>query len=45
MKRLFIILLAALLLPAPASGADDKGTRRLTILFTNDVHGYVEPCG
>jgi len=44
MKRLFPLLLAVLLLPAPASGADD-GPHRLTVLFTNDVHGYIEPCG
>lgn len=32
-------LCAALVLPARAGGS------RLTILFTNDVRGYVEPCG
>jgi 2',3'-cyclic-nucleotide 2'-phosphodiesterase (5'-nucleotidase family) len=45
MRRLLPLLLALLLLPAPVAGADGGGSRRLTILFTNDVHGYVEPCG
>ena len=44
MKRL-LILLAALLLSAAAAGADNGKAHRLTILFTNDVHGFIEPCG
>lgn len=36
---LAVALSAALILPARA------GSSRLTILFTNDVRGYVEPCG
>ena len=38
-----LIALAAALL-APSAGASEE-PRRLKILFTNDVHGYLEPCG
>ena len=44
MKRLLPALVLSLLLPASA-GAENGAARRLSILFTNDVHGYVEPCG
>jgi hypothetical protein len=37
-------LAAALLLPAAAGGAG-KPPLRLTIAFTGDVGGYLEPCG
>ena len=42
MRRLLPALLLCLL-HAPA--AESAPARNLTILFTNDVHGYVEPCG
>jgi hypothetical protein len=39
-------LLAALAAaPAPAARAADAPPLRLTIAFTGDVSGYLEPCG
>jgi 2',3'-cyclic-nucleotide 2'-phosphodiesterase (5'-nucleotidase family) len=43
MNRLLPALLLCLLVGAPA--AAENPPAKLTILFTNDVHGYVEPCG
>lgn len=37
-------LAAALLLP-PAAGGAENTALRLTIAFTGDVNGYLEPCG
>lgn len=38
-------LLAALLALAPAAALADPAPLRLTIAFTGDVGGYLEPCG
>ena len=38
-------LILGLLLPGPSAAAGSGPLHKLTILFTNDVHGYVEPCG
>jgi 2',3'-cyclic-nucleotide 2'-phosphodiesterase (5'-nucleotidase family) len=40
----FLALLPALF-PAAAPGAEREDPVRLTVLFTNDAHGYIEPCG
>jgi len=39
-----IVLLAAAALPAPAGGAG-AAPLRLSVAFTGDVSGYLEPCG
>jgi 2',3'-cyclic-nucleotide 2'-phosphodiesterase (5'-nucleotidase family) len=39
----FLVLAAGLPLPAAAAAPGEPVT--LNILFTNDVHGYIEPCG
>lgn len=39
-----LVLLAAAACAAPA-GAGATGPLRLTIAFTGDVSGYLEPCG
>jgi 2',3'-cyclic-nucleotide 2'-phosphodiesterase (5'-nucleotidase family) len=47
MRRLFIPLAAFLLTPLlffPFRAAANE-PRHLTLLFTNDVQGYIEPCG
>jgi len=38
-------LFAAVLALSPLSAAGEEDRIRLTLLFTNDVHGYIEPCG
>ena len=38
-----LCLLGTFFLTAAGSSAGEP--RRLTLLFTNDVHGYIEPCG
>ncbi len=38
------VLLAAAVAAAPFPAAGSEPVR-LTLLFTNDVHGYIEPCG
>ena len=45
--RLFLLLAAACLsqMCAPAPEAAEAPSRHLKVLFTNDVQGYVEPCG
>ena len=40
----FLMLLFALL-PVADCSAEEGEPIRLTVLFTNDVHGYIEPCG
>ena len=46
MKRSAVLtLLAAALLLPPADAAARPAPLRLLLLFTNDVQGYVEPCG
>jgi 2',3'-cyclic-nucleotide 2'-phosphodiesterase (5'-nucleotidase family) len=40
----FLTLFSALF-PAAACKAEGNEPIRLTVLFTNDVHGYIEPCG
>jgi 2',3'-cyclic-nucleotide 2'-phosphodiesterase (5'-nucleotidase family) len=40
---LFLVLAAVLPLPTAAAAPGETAT--LNILFTNDVHGYIEPCG
>lgn len=40
----FLLLLSALF-PAANGSAEEGEPIRLTVLFTNDVHGYIEPCG
>ena len=40
-KAAALLALALLFLPAPAAA----GPARLVLLFTNDVQGYIEPCG
>ena len=36
---------ACAFLAAPPAGASAAGPLRLTIAFTGDVGGYLEPCG
>jgi len=48
-RKLFFALLLflgfSLPLPPPSeAGRSDEG-ERLDVLFTNDVQGYIEPCG
>ena len=38
-------LFAAVLALAPLFVSAAEEPVRLTLLFTNDVHGYLEPCG
>jgi hypothetical protein len=38
-------LAAALFILPPGIAAARPTPLRLLLLFTNDVHGYVEPCG
>jgi hypothetical protein len=40
-----LALLAAAAPGAPAARADEVQPLRLTIAFTGDVSGYLEPCG
>lgn len=40
----FITLMFALF-PVADGSAEEGEPIRLTVLFTNDVHGYIEPCG
>ena len=40
---LLFLFAPSLLSPVTANAAAEPV--RLTVLFTNDVHGYVEPCG
>ena len=40
----FLMLLSALF-PVADGSAEEGEPIRLTVLFTNDVHGYIEPCG
>jgi hypothetical protein len=40
-----LVLLAAAFLAPPAGGASAADPLRLTIAFTGDVSGYLEPCG
>ena len=45
-RLLFTFLtLLTVLSPGTAGGAGEDESIRLTVLFTNDVHGYIEPCG
>lgn len=39
----FLVLAACL--PLPTAAAAEGETVTLNILFTNDAHGYLEPCG
>ena len=41
-RHIFFTVLAIFALAIPAAAQEPL---RLTILVTNDVHGYVEPCG
>ena len=41
---MFLALLFALF-PVADCGAGEGEPIRLTVLFTNDAHGYIEPCG
>jgi len=41
-----LCLVGSLLLPPPPAAAGEGGGGvHLEILFTNDVQGYIEPCG
>lgn len=40
-----LVFLAAGALAAPPDGAGAAAPLRLTIAFTGDVSGYLEPCG
>ena len=40
-----LALLAAVALAGPPDAAGATGALRLTIVFTGDVSGYLEPCG
>jgi 2',3'-cyclic-nucleotide 2'-phosphodiesterase (5'-nucleotidase family) len=40
----FLALMSALI-PVALCNAEEGVPIRLTVLFTNDVHGYIEPCG
>jgi 2',3'-cyclic-nucleotide 2'-phosphodiesterase (5'-nucleotidase family) len=42
---LTFLTLLSVLSPVAAARAEGDGSIRLTVLFTNDVHGYIEPCG
>ena len=46
MRGRAVLLLAALatLLVGAGARAQEK-QHKLIVLFTNDVHGYIEPCG
>lgn len=42
---LLSFLAAALLVLPPGIAPARPAPLRLLLLFTNDVHGYIEPCG
>jgi len=47
MKTIFIILVSFLLFGCNSSGEviDPESTATLTIFHSNDIFGYVDPCG
>lgn len=46
MLTLSVVLTAALIAAtAPAVSADDDGIMRLSVVFTNDIHGGIDPTG
>jgi len=42
---LTFLTLLSVLSPGEVGRAEGDKPIRLTVLFTNDVHGYIEPCG